>query len=157
MAELDDLPVAALVVGADRLVEQANEPAARLVGLPVGELVGARFDDLVEVDGLEPGWPRGVALRSVKGIPECEVSIRRPDGSTVPAVVSARYRRTEDGSLRDAVVVARPGRPRGRHTPSGIEVVSTVSHELRRSGKRYGLATQCIGAGMGISTILEAM
>ena len=27
--------------------------------------------------------------------------------------------------------------------------------ELRRSNGRYGLATQCIGAGMGISTILE--
>jgi len=33
----------------------------------------------------------------------------------------------------------------------------TVARELRRSGKRYGLATQCIGAGQGISTIVEAM
>jgi acetyl-CoA acetyltransferase len=29
--------------------------------------------------------------------------------------------------------------------------------ELRRSNKRYGLATQCIGAGMGISTVLERL
>ena len=28
---------------------------------------------------------------------------------------------------------------------------------LRRSGGKYALATQCIGAGMGISTIVEAM
>ncbi len=40
---------------------------------------------------------------------------------------------------------------------TGARLVSTVAHELRRSGKRYGLATQCIGAGMGISTIIEAM
>ena len=40
---------------------------------------------------------------------------------------------------------------------TGARLVTTVSHELRRSGSRYGLATQCIGAGMGISTILEAL
>ena len=40
---------------------------------------------------------------------------------------------------------------------TGARLVSTVAHELRRSGKRYGLATQCIGAGMGISTIIEAL
>jgi len=35
--------------------------------------------------------------------------------------------------------------------------VTTLAKELRRSGSRYGLATQCIGAGMGISTFLERM
>jgi 3-oxo-5,6-didehydrosuberyl-CoA/3-oxoadipyl-CoA thiolase len=40
---------------------------------------------------------------------------------------------------------------------TGARLVSTVAHELRRSGKRYGLATQCIGVGMGISTIIEAL
>lgn len=38
---------------------------------------------------------------------------------------------------------------------TGGRLVLTVAHELRRSGQRYGLATQCIGAGMGISTIIE--
>jgi len=40
---------------------------------------------------------------------------------------------------------------------TGARLVLTLAHELRRSNKRYGLATQCIGAGMGISTILEAI
>ena len=38
---------------------------------------------------------------------------------------------------------------------TGSRMVGTVARELRRSNTRYGLATQCIGAGMGISTILE--
>jgi len=38
---------------------------------------------------------------------------------------------------------------------TGARLVTTVALELRRCGKRYGLATQCIGAGMGISTIIE--
>ncbi len=40
---------------------------------------------------------------------------------------------------------------------TGARLVTTVAMELRRSNTRYGLATQCIGAGMGISTILERM
>ncbi len=40
---------------------------------------------------------------------------------------------------------------------TGGRLVTTVAKELRRSNTRYGLATQCIGAGMGISTILERM
>ena len=40
---------------------------------------------------------------------------------------------------------------------TGARLVGAVAHELRRSGGRYGLATQCIGAGMGISTVLEAL
>ena len=40
---------------------------------------------------------------------------------------------------------------------TGTRLVSTVARELQRSGTRYGLATQCIGAGMGISTIVEAV
>lgn len=40
---------------------------------------------------------------------------------------------------------------------TGARLVVTVAKELRRSGKRYGLATQCIGAGMGISTVIESL
>jgi acetyl-CoA acetyltransferase family protein len=40
---------------------------------------------------------------------------------------------------------------------TGARLVCTVARELRRSGGKYALATQCIGAGMGISTIIEAI
>ncbi len=40
---------------------------------------------------------------------------------------------------------------------TGTRLVTTVARELKRSGGQYGLATQCIGAGMGISTIIEAV
>jgi acetyl-CoA acetyltransferase family protein len=40
---------------------------------------------------------------------------------------------------------------------TGARLVLTLAKELRRSNQRYGLATQCIGAGMGISTILERL
>jgi len=40
---------------------------------------------------------------------------------------------------------------------TGARLVMAVAKELRRSNTRYGLATQCIGAGMGIATILERL
>jgi acetyl-CoA acetyltransferase family protein len=40
---------------------------------------------------------------------------------------------------------------------TGARLVTTVAMELRRSNTRYGLATQCIGAGMGISTVVERL
>jgi len=38
---------------------------------------------------------------------------------------------------------------------SGARLVTTLVHELRRRGGRYGLATMCIGVGQGIAMIVE--
>jgi acetyl-CoA acetyltransferase family protein len=38
---------------------------------------------------------------------------------------------------------------------SGAKILTTLVHELRRRGGRYGLATMCIGVGQGIATIVE--
>jgi len=126
MTTLDDLPVAAFEVDADRTITTSNADADRLAGRP---LVGVSLDELLDCE--EPGWHRSASLPSVKGIPEREQKLRRADGTTLPILLSARYRRDDGGALRSAVVLLRLPRPRGRHTPSGIEIVSTVSHELR--------------------------
>jgi len=38
---------------------------------------------------------------------------------------------------------------------SGARVMTTLVHEMKRRGSRYGLATMCIGVGQGIATIVE--
>jgi 3-oxoadipyl-CoA thiolase len=38
---------------------------------------------------------------------------------------------------------------------SGARILTTLVHQLRRTGGRYGLATMCIGVGQGIATIVE--
>lgn len=38
---------------------------------------------------------------------------------------------------------------------TGAMLVSTCLDELHRTGKRYGLITLCVGAGMGIATVIE--
>jgi acetyl-CoA acetyltransferase family protein len=40
---------------------------------------------------------------------------------------------------------------------SGTRLLLTVTLELRRRGKKYGLATACIGGGQGIAAVVEAV
>jgi acetyl-CoA C-acetyltransferase len=39
---------------------------------------------------------------------------------------------------------------------SGCRILVTLLHELRRRGARKGIATLCIGGGMGVSTLVES-
>ena len=38
---------------------------------------------------------------------------------------------------------------------SGARIMTTLIHEMRRRGSRYGMAAMCIGVGQGIATIVE--
>jgi acetyl-CoA acyltransferase len=38
---------------------------------------------------------------------------------------------------------------------SGVRIVTTLAHHLRRTGGRYGLAAMCIGVGQGIALVIE--
>jgi acetyl-CoA C-acetyltransferase len=40
---------------------------------------------------------------------------------------------------------------------TGGMILGTLIDELQRTGGRYGLATLCIGGGMGIATVVEAL
>ncbi|MCZ7665124.1 MAG: thiolase family protein [Thermoleophilia bacterium] len=44
------------------------------------------------------------------------------------------------------------GHPAGA---TGIRLVVTLVHEMRRRGVQFGLATLCVGGGMGLATLLE--
>ncbi|TXS44842.1 acetyl-CoA C-acetyltransferase [Streptomyces sp. t39] len=40
---------------------------------------------------------------------------------------------------------------------TGAMILGTLVDELERQGKRYGLATLCVGGGMGIATVVERL
>ncbi|HEX6706114.1 MAG TPA: acetyl-CoA C-acetyltransferase [Albitalea sp.] len=40
---------------------------------------------------------------------------------------------------------------------TGAMILGTLVDELHRRGQRYGLATLCVGGGMGIATVVEAL
>jgi signal transduction histidine kinase len=64
-------------------------------------------------------------------MPEQEVLLRRADGTSVRAFVTGAYQRNGSGDLVGAVLVLREAGKRVHKATSGIEMVSTVSHELR--------------------------
>jgi acetyl-CoA acyltransferase len=40
---------------------------------------------------------------------------------------------------------------------TGARIVGKAASLLQRTGQQYALATQCIGGGQGIATLLEAL
>ncbi len=135
--EPDSFPLGLIEVDADRRVVAANPEAGAVLRIAPEELVGRALGDLVAVgEGAAPpewarDWHPSAALRSVRRIPEHPVTLRCGDGGEVEATVAGQYRRSGDGRLQGALLVIRPTHRRGFNPPSGIEVISTVSHELR--------------------------
>ena len=39
---------------------------------------------------------------------------------------------------------------------TGTRLILTLTHELRRRGGRYGIASACIGGGQGIAVLIDA-
>ena len=135
MSAFDVLPDAVLCVDGDRRIVEANLAAAELTGYPVETLVGMACEALAPCgkDGkplLAGGWHRSAALRSVTRIPEQEVSISRSDGDRVVTNLVGRYQH-EAGRIAGAVLSLRAAEARRHQSATGIEIVSTVSHELR--------------------------
>jgi PAS domain S-box-containing protein len=134
---IEALPDAVLVVDGERRIKEANGAACALTGFSAPELVGKDVADALDPrtsDGdplWQEDWPPGATLRSVVGIPEREVRLKRADGSDARVLVTGRYERNGNGELLGAILVARENSRGRKMSADGIEVVSTVSHELR--------------------------
>ncbi len=143
----NDGVTAALLMSEKKALELGLEPLARIVGFGVGGVkpqvmgigpvpathkalkhAGITADQIDRVEFNEAFAAQVIPSCKELGIPLSKVNVN-------------------GGSL--AI-----GHPLGA---TGARLVFTVAKELRKSGGKYGLATQCIGAGMGISTIVEAL
>jgi acetyl-CoA acetyltransferase family protein len=138
---------AALLMSEDKARALGLEPLARVVGFATGGVKP-------QLMGLGPvvSSKKAFKMAGIEGgqIDRCEFN-EAFSAQVIPSVrelgIAAENVNVNGGSL--AI-----GHPLGA---TGARLVGTVAHELRRSGGRYGLATQCIGAGMGISTVIESI
>jgi signal transduction histidine kinase len=136
MTEFDLVPDPVVRLDAHRCIVEANAAAVRLAGATGKELKGKPLTEVFAPRGpdgaplLADGWHPSTRLRSVVAIPEHEVTIAAPHGD-MKVRVTGRYERNGNGSVSGAVLVIRPPRRRSNDEPTGSEVVSTVSHELR--------------------------
>ncbi len=137
MIDLDQLPDAIVALDRDRRLQAVNAAACRLTGYDQADMVGRPVAEVLQPrhhDGHvlgRDGWPKSASLPSVRKIAEHRVSIRRADGGLVDTLVSGRYERDADGNVNGAVLVLRQPPRRQVSSAQGVEVISTVSHELR--------------------------
>ena len=138
---------AALLMSERKAAELGLEPLARLIGFGVGGVKP-------QIMGLGPVPATRKALAHA-GVDAGEIDRVEFNEAFAAQVIPSVQ---EIGLNPDAVNVnggsLAIGHPLGA---TGTRLVTTVARELQRSGSKYGLATQCIGAGMGISTVLEAV
>jgi len=133
----DLLPDAAIRLDATGRIVDANPMAAALTGYPLSTLLGSSCAELLDPQTpngaslLADGFHRSSRLRSVTGIPEHPVRLLRADGAEVIANVTGSYQRDATGTVTGATLAIREAGRRAHHTPTGMEIVSTVSHELR--------------------------
>ena len=134
---IERLPDAVLCLDADRKIVAVNPAAAALTGYREEDLIGQSCADLLDPRSRDGrpiwvnGWHPSTRLRSVRTLPEQEITLRRADDTDVKAYVTGAYERNGDGSLTGAVLVLRDSGKRLHQAVTGIEIVSTVSHELR--------------------------
>ena len=139
---------AALLVGSERAARDFGaEPMARIVASAVAG-VEPRCMGIGPVPATKRALERaGITLEDV-GVIELN------EAFAAQVLASLRELGVPDDDPRvnpngGAIAL---GHPLGM---SGARLLLTASHELRRTGARYALATMCVGVGQGMATILE--
>jgi len=138
---------AILLMSEEKAIELGLEPLARIAGMGVGGVKGQ-----IMGMGPVPATHRavkhaGITMDQIDRVEFNEAFAAQVIPSIKELGISEDIVNVNGGSLGI-------GHPLGA---TGARLVLTVAMEIRRSGKKYGLATQCIGSGQGISTIVEAM
>jgi len=134
---VDLLPDAVLRLDPAGRIHDANQAAVELTGYPLATLIGSVCAELLDpqtVDGhalLAEGLHRSASIRSVRAIPEQQVRLLSAEGAEIATFVTGSYQRDASGRLIGATLVLREAGRRAHQAPSGMEIVSTVSHELR--------------------------
>jgi acetyl-CoA acetyltransferase family protein len=143
----NDAVSAALLMSEELAIKLGLTPLARIVGLGVGGVKP-------QVMGLGPIPSTQKALKHA-GITSGKIDrVEFNEAFAAQVIPSCRDLGIPLSKVNVNGGSIALGHPLGA---TGARLVTTVAKELRRSSTRYGLATQCIGAGMGISTILERM
>jgi acetyl-CoA acetyltransferase family protein len=138
---------AALLMSEEKATALGLSPLARIRGMAVGGVKP-------QLMGLGPIVSSKKALRQAGIRPDQIDRVEFNEAFAAQVIPSLRELGISDDRVNVNGGSLAIGHPLGA---TGARLVTTVAMELRRSGGRYGLATQCIGAGMGISTVIERM
>jgi acetyl-CoA acetyltransferase family protein len=142
-----DGAAALVIAGADAVKAQGSKPLGRIVSWAT-----------VGVDPTLMGMGPAPAIR--KALDKAGLKLADLDLVEINEAFAPQYLACEKelGLDRDKVNVnggaIAIGHPLGA---SGARILLTLLLELRRRGKKYGVASACIGGGQGIAMIIEAV
>jgi len=138
---------AILVMSEEMAIQLGLEPLARIVGIAVAGVKG-------QIMGLGPIPASRKAMAHAGITPDQIDRVEFNEAFAAQVIPSLMELKIPEERVNVNGGSLGIGHPIGA---TGARLVLTVAKELRRSGGRYALATQCIGAGQGIATVLEAM
>jgi acetyl-CoA acyltransferase len=138
----------AVLVCSEAYAEKANlEPLARIKGI-------ATAGCEPEIMGIGPVGSSNKALaRAGIGVDDLDV-IELNEAFAAQSLASIRDLKLDTAKINlDGGAIAL-GHPLGA---TGARITGKAAQVLKREGGRYALASQCIGGGQGIATVLEAL
>jgi acetyl-CoA acetyltransferase family protein len=148
----------AVVDGAGAMLIAKESDAVKYGGRPLARIAGmgvAACDPRIMGWGPVPATEKALASAGIDGKAIDHVEINEAFAPQALACIRAFEKMGIDpekvNPLGGAIAL---GHPLGA---TGAILSITCAHALRRSNKRYGLVTMCIGGGQGISLVLEAM
>jgi len=141
--------------GAAALVLVERETANRLGLRPLARVVATASAGVApEVMGLGP-IPAVRKLLAGAGLSSADLDlIEINEAFAAQAIACERDLAFDPGATNVNGGAIALGHPLGA---SGARIATTLLHELRRRGGRYGLATMCVGVGQGIATLFESV
>lgn len=144
---INDGAAAIIVMSADRAKELGVKPMARIVASASA--------------GVEPNvMGIGPVASTKKALAKCGLTVDDLDLVEANEAFAAQSLAVvKDLNLNPEIVNVNGGAIALGHPigASGCRILVTLLHELRRRNARLGLATLCVGGGMGVSTIVEAI
>jgi acetyl-CoA C-acetyltransferase len=145
----NDAAAACLVVAEDKLDELGLEPMGWLVGWAAAGCDPARM-------GIGP-VPAVNKLLQRTGLRFEQMDlIELNEAFACQALACVKGWGSSMEALEDRLNVNGSGISLGHPVgATGVRIMSTLLHEMRRRGARYGLETMCIGGGQGIAMVLE--
>jgi 3-oxoadipyl-CoA thiolase len=142
---INDGASAVLVVEADRARELGLKPLARLVSTAV-----AGVDPAIMGYGPVPATRKALDRAGITAADLDLIELNEAFASQSIVCIDDLGLDPARVNVNGGAIAL--GHPLGM---SGARLITMLTHELRRTGGRYGLATMCIGVGQGLATIVE--
>jgi acetyl-CoA acyltransferase len=146
-SQISDGAAALMFMSADRAKALGLKPRARVVATAL-----AGVDPVIMLTGPIPATQRVLRKAGLRLDDIDLVEINEAFASVVLAWERELHPDMARVNVNGGAIAL--GHPLGC---SGARLMTTLLHELERTGKRYGLQTMCIGFGQGIATIVERL